>query len=563
MSATAEGFGPRQPAARRESGRFAVFGYAPSGEDVAWFTTTLVICLIGGWWLIYVAQILLGDALARVTQAHGIVLSRDPHLAAIGFIWPPLPSIVEIPFVLILSPFTAPIYAGQIVSALFTAGLAVILNRALESQRVSRRWRIPLVAFTLLNPLIFFSGINGMTENIFLFFVIVGTSELIKWEPGEQRGLVVAAISIGLGFFVRYEAIAFAAAGVIALIIRTWTVPLDRERLEGIITAFVAPVGYCVMLWVLWTTLILNDPLSFLTGTGSNVFFTEAIRAGLDPVLSPLYQDLLHSLLWSGERLLTLFPPYLPLLALATGRALWKRDRIGVMLVGLAAVGPLFLWFQIYRGQLLISVRFWIYCIAFSPLLVGYLARDFLPTIRTRVYAVASVLFAVSMVSTLVTMATPGANEETFARAILSGDPARISRAQDNQYAALEEAVSFIDELHRSRPDSLILVDGLLHGGVALYVDDPRRIASDPDRDFEKLLDKPVDNVNYILVAGSQLSGTLSATRVGARFPTLWREGAPWASYVTEFPMYYNSRLFRVLSTAEQGQGIRPIAPPH
>ncbi len=562
MSARIETFGPRQTAARRERERFEIFGYAPTGEDIAWFSVTLAVALIGGWWLIYVAQILMGDALARVTQAHAIILSRDPHLAAIGFIWPPLPSVAEIPFVLLLSPFTAPIYAGQIVSALFTAGLAVMLSRALSYQRVPRRWRIPLVATILLNPLVFFSGINGMTENIFLFFVIGATSELTKWEPGEQRGLLIAAILLGLGFFVRYEAVAFAAAGVVALIIRTWSVPIHRDRIEAMITAFVAPVGYCVMLWMLWTGIFLDDPFAWLTGTGSNIFFTEAIRAGLDPVLSPLYHNFPRSLAWSAERLFTLFPPYLPLIAIATVRALWKRDRIGVMLVGLALVGPFFQWLQTYRGQLLISVRFWIYCVAFSPLLVAYLARDFLPAARSRIYAVAVLAFTISMVPTLFTMATPGTNEETFARAVLSLDAARITRAQDNQYAALNEAVAFIDDLHRSRRDSLVMVDGLLHGGVALYVDDPSRIASDPDRDFEKILEDPVDRVNYILVAGSQLSGTISATRVGARFPTLWREGAPWASYVAEFPDYYNSRLFRVLSTAEQAQGVRPIPPP-
>jgi len=71
--------------------RFEFLGlFAPSREDAVWFLSVFAVSLVGGFWLIYVAEIFVGDAIARTTQAHAIVLSRDPHLAAIGFIWPPL-----------------------------------------------------------------------------------------------------------------------------------------------------------------------------------------------------------------------------------------------------------------------------------------------------------------------------------------------------------------------------------------------------------------------------------------------------------------------------------------
>lgn len=230
MSATAEVFGSR---AERTAGRsrFEFLGVlAPSREDTAWFVGVFIPALIGGWWPVYVAEIWVGDALSRVNQAYSVVLGRDPHVGAIGFIWPPLPSALELPLVLAIGPFTPPVFAGQIVSAFFSGLLAAVLNRTLEQARVPRRWRIPLVLFTMLNPLVVYSAINGMTENIFLFFAVAATGELIRWNPSEQRGLVIAALYIGLGFLVRYEAVAFAGAGVVALIVRIWSQSIRGGR---------------------------------------------------------------------------------------------------------------------------------------------------------------------------------------------------------------------------------------------------------------------------------------------------------------------------------------------
>ena len=41
-----------------------------------------------------------GDAVSRVANAGYVMMSRDPHLSAMGFVWNPLPSLVEIPLLL-------------------------------------------------------------------------------------------------------------------------------------------------------------------------------------------------------------------------------------------------------------------------------------------------------------------------------------------------------------------------------------------------------------------------------------------------------------------------------
>src|SRR5690606_5766592 len=61
------------------------------------------------------------DAVSRVANAFYVLYSRDPHLGAIGFVWNPLPSLLEL----------LPLLAYPIIPAIATAGLAANLLTAL------------------------------------------------------------------------------------------------------------------------------------------------------------------------------------------------------------------------------------------------------------------------------------------------------------------------------------------------------------------------------------------------------------------------------------------------
>ena len=64
------------------------------------YLVALVVYLGVGYWLQVRHGFILGDALSRVSAAQGVLFSRDPHLAAIGFIFTPLTAMVQIPAVL-------------------------------------------------------------------------------------------------------------------------------------------------------------------------------------------------------------------------------------------------------------------------------------------------------------------------------------------------------------------------------------------------------------------------------------------------------------------------------
>ncbi len=56
-----------------------------------------------GFYISYVKGYMHTDALSRVANAFYVLYSRDPHLGAIGFIWNPLPSLMEMVLLIFLS----------------------------------------------------------------------------------------------------------------------------------------------------------------------------------------------------------------------------------------------------------------------------------------------------------------------------------------------------------------------------------------------------------------------------------------------------------------------------
>src|SRR5262249_19670855 len=157
--------------------------------------------------------------------------------------------------------FKQTIFAAQITSILFSAGLAVMTNRFFGVWVSSWRWRAALTFTVMSNPLIASAVLNGMTENIFLFFAVGAAFYLTTWRVGGLTGLMAGAIFCALGFFVRYEALAYLAAGVAAVAVMTASRGVSREVMEAYFTAFIAPFAFVLMLWLLWNFLFVGDPL--------------------------------------------------------------------------------------------------------------------------------------------------------------------------------------------------------------------------------------------------------------------------------------------------------------
>ena len=106
-------------------------------------------------WLLDVQNYLLLDGASRTITAEVLVLSRDPHLGAMGFYWPPLPMFVRVPFVLLLAPFQQAVYAGAMSTCLLSALTIPVLAAIAKQLRLSTGQAALLIALYALNPVAF------------------------------------------------------------------------------------------------------------------------------------------------------------------------------------------------------------------------------------------------------------------------------------------------------------------------------------------------------------------------------------------------------------------------
>jgi hypothetical protein len=160
------------------------------------YAVALVGYLAVGYWLQVRHGFILGDALSRVSAAQSVLFSREPHLAAIGFIFTPLTAMVQLPWI-VMSPLwpamTERAFSGTIMSSIFMAG-AVIQILGVGTDRGLPRW-YPLSIATLfaLNPMIIFYGSNGMSEAPFIFFLAWAVRRLAMWMIDDDVHHLVAA----------------------------------------------------------------------------------------------------------------------------------------------------------------------------------------------------------------------------------------------------------------------------------------------------------------------------------------------------------------------------------
>jgi len=211
------------------------------------------------------AHSLIGDAWSRVGNAYYVLYSRDPHLAAIGFVWNPLPSIAVmplLPFKAFWPDIVATGFAASIVSAVcMTASVWQIHGIALD-WGVRRSARILVAVLFGLNPMILYYGANGMSEAMFILTLVVTVRYLGRWaQNGETVPLVVAAMALAAAYMTRYEAVVATAGGAGAVVLISAlrrSGPLRDRVGEGLADAVVllAPfvtvfVGWAVASWLI------------------------------------------------------------------------------------------------------------------------------------------------------------------------------------------------------------------------------------------------------------------------------------------------------------------------
>ena len=192
-----------------------------------------------------------------------------PKLAAIGFVFPPLTTVVFLPFTLI-KPLATSLVALPLVSALFGGWMVVAMNRLLARCSMPGVQRWLLLAVFGLNPLVLFYAGNGMSEVVYLALLTFSLYCFMSWFLTDQpRFLVAAGLAFSLLVLLRYS------FGVWALVIAVMMgIGLGRrgaqsDETEGTLITFLAPLVYALGVWILFNWLIVGDPLRWLSSSGA------------------------------------------------------------------------------------------------------------------------------------------------------------------------------------------------------------------------------------------------------------------------------------------------------
>ena len=513
------------------------------------FGISFLLYALLGWAGAYFVQTYNWDGVSRIAQAHGVLFSRDPHLAALGFIWPPLPALTDLPFLLALKPLGLVLLAGPIMSALYAAFALAMLSDILRRFSLPVGWRVIWIVAFGAHKLIVHNSVMGLSEAPFLAFLLLSLNGFMMWERDRRpSGLLWAGVGAAIAVYCRYEALAWAAVVVVAIV---WQLLFDTRRLwsskaSGSVIAFITPPVWALVLWVFANWQITGNPIYFLVGPGSTA--TTPDTAHVVGPTHPFYyaQDsIVGSILLVLREILDLAPLVLPASILLVGLTIWRRRWPDMAYLALAWSIVAFTFLIAFRGLLPPWTRYFFWILPAGVVTAGAAFRASPVGWPRHTVAGATSLLMLFPTIWLPLQAWPQIQQPTPQRLISA-----VILAPEAAYAALggqlDEFVDMATYLNSQPPGKLTMIDASVGSGIVFYLDRPDQLVITTDQDFFPVLASPVGKVSQVLVPRPTLD-TKGRSEIVKLYPGLYDGGEPWARLIHEFPGEGGWRLFQVV----------------
>lgn len=492
---------------------------------ISWPRVLAFVCLViyvaVGAWLLFDLHYVIGDSMVRSTNARLMLFGRDPHLAALGFVWMPLPVVCTLPLTLLLEPFGLALFAGAAGTSM--AGSLTILVLARTCTDLGLR---PFVSAAIciaygLNPVIVFFSANGMSEAWFLLFSAISVRAfLLWWREPVIRHLGSLAIGLGLCVLTRYEALA-----VLVVVSAAAALRMRRQRWVMTFVTAIFPGAFAFAVWLIVNKIIQGDWF----------FWLHALQGTADPGeggrFIPAERTLISGARFAVARSLAMSPQ----IFLLTPLALWvllRRRRIEGVAILLGAFSlPAAIAVEIAKSSTYGNARYFVPLSLFAAMLgMWLLAR--LKRLRAPAGAGLVVLLVAGAASaTLYESGANHANVESeyvvFSRVLGRTAEGREDERYRPQVLTWRKLARDLDaELKRSQ---LVLADVSVSFPAIAYTRHPDRWVISSDRDFEPILADPVGRVDWLVVSsvrsgelGSQLQRALTPVQEGRW--ELWRD---------------------------------------
>jgi hypothetical protein len=542
------------------------------------------------------------DGPSRVANAGYVLFSLDPHLAAIGFVWNPLPSLSEIPILLFSNlwpPLLTRSQAGTFMAAAFMAGAVWQVRGIALDRGLPAFWRWIVIAAFAFNPMIIMVGGNGMSEAPYIFFTLWAVRRLLRWVRTDKiNDLVVVGIALGLDYLTRYEvaAVATAAAmlvvGISALRSKApdWGERFKRGAVDGTVVAF--PFAVCFVGWALvsWITTGTAFPqFSSQYGNSSQLVSAASFLTDTQKMAGGPIQLVIRDVLY----LEPLLPIVVIIVLVLAVRRIELDSLVPISLFGGALLfeaagqisGQTFPWFRFFLMAVPLTVvlviLIWPYGGARPPVLPDKRGRldlnrgfssgnrdlvgasqDVMKRVRLRLLGLSRhvpasrrarafaggclvlLLLAPSIPLTWSGMLSPVVNTAANERIPLlsiaypSRHPIQPHGFESDWYVA-----SYLDQL--DLPNGSVLMDTYL--GFAIWLDsqDRKQFVITNDQNFSTVLNSPAQSgIQYILVPDPTSLGAQDA--INLRYPTMYRTGAGIASLVMTVPSTGGAATWRI-----------------
>jgi len=512
------------------------------------------------------------DGVSRVANAGYVIQSRDPHLSAIGFVWNPLPSLVEIP-ILLLDRWWPELrthgLAGVMQSALFMAGAALMLRGIALDRGVGSGWRRIAVTCFALQPMIIVYGASGMSESAETFCVLWCARYLMRWSDGRKPvDLALAGLALGVGFTARYE-VAPAALGVAVFVAIVTGHGAAAGSRRSTVVANVAivllPIAVSVSLWALTGWVVDHE----LFATFSSQYGNESQVRSATERGGPLARAASADWVVIAARMLGM-QPFVGIAAAGAViyAALLRKPTTLVPVVTFGPVLAFAAWSQ-YSATTFGWFRFYLLAI---PLVTCVALACWTPTAALRRpwrSETSAGKFAVGLLCASLLVGFPvtvlaSLNQRIGNQQLQFGfnsllHPQRFA-VQDLWFRRLmfNDRV-MAGHLDRQRlADGTVLMDTFNTWGVWLSSTHPKQFVITGDYDFKAILNRPwAFDIKYLLLSNPDVS---DADAINVRYPTLWNDGAGFSRLVYSISGTNDEDRFRLFEVTGPPRTV--LSPP-
>jgi|GEM_PF-1347082 len=510
----------------------------------------------GAYIIIYQGEHMMGDALSRTANAYYAIALEPAKLASIGFVWNPLPSLIQLlilPFARFWRPLVSVGFAGYITTALFAGINSALLFRYLKNTKLNVAVTLLIVALYTFNPFIFYYGFNGMSETLFFTAMIMCVANFSLWLDDRKTGrLVVLGLMLAIGFWSRYEIFALMLGFGLAMLIAVYFIedkgsafdkkPAKMKWDYSVATGSVIflPVLYSILIWLFLNLTIMGDPLFFMHSAYSNesqsaVALWSDFKLQMHNPLAALWYIIVRS-----------FPFILPFAVITLERLFTRRLIKADYFILVLLIGSLlgFHYVMLIRGASFGWLRF--FCFS----LITTVA--WIPYELTQLKAAAK---KVTIVGLCIAMA---ASSGIVWKYFQDFDLAReeyttlFDESGTNDIIMQIEIAKVINEKYS---DSTILYDSFTISFLTLNLNNPKNLITNvADNVFTNAILYPqFSGIDYIVVPqpyiisddGSRQYGVGKLDAINDKYPDLYYEGANWADLVYETPVY---RVYKVLT---------------